>query len=177
MTINLSKKQNDHSNPKSLSVKLSICFLIFFAFSSKTFAVRDSEMVDLLSSYLDYGHYHGLTDSGESCKVEVTKGTRPHGKWLNAKYHLKIRWKDNFAEYYFLTNRVVGGKGDCVSIDIESPLTLETQSSGHNFPCFSRENRSSSKGLGIYYSPVTAQKVVRVFDYSYIEMSNCTISP
>ena len=127
---------------------------------------NDFEVLQTLTSHLDYGEYSGIDILGNACEVTVEQNVFPQGKALPAGYYLKITSNEMIkGEFHFFTLRRQGGRGDCTELGVDTPLLLELHNRGSFIPCFSHPKRSSSKGLGVYEAPLLNQKEVITFNF------------
>lgn len=156
-----------------------LIILSFLIISTSTFSndlKKDFDVLQILTSHLDYGEYSGIDDLGNKCEVSVEQNVFPKGKALPASYYLKITSNGEVkGEFHFFTLRIMGGRGDCTEVGVDTPLLLELHNHGQYFPCLSHPKRSSSKGLGVYEAPILNKKEVTTFNYYYKEEASCLI--
>ena len=126
-----------------------VLFIITFAqisLSSSTKMESDRKIVNSLKNHLDLGLYLGTNEFGK-CVVFVTQGDFAPGTLSMSRYLLEILQKKEFGWYAFSTNRNIGGRGDCATINEDDDLVLKIKNQGPLAPCFSNPKKSNSKGL------------------------------
>jgi hypothetical protein len=152
-----------------------IFFSLLFTATSAFASNSDSEIVNTLSSYLDMGTYIGKDHQNKKCIVTVSEFEKPPQKHLPSQYMVEVFSSDNYGWYAFITNRTVGGRGDCANIQYDNGSFLKVQNSGSSAPCFSNSKKSTDKGLQVVDLKDGRTEVITL-DSKGLEESICTLS-
>ena len=148
----------------------SFLFLTTSAYASHT----DSDIVNTLSSYLELGTYIGKDHQNKKCIVTVSEFEKPPQKLVPSQYMIEVFSTNNYGWYAFITNRTVGGRGDCAEIKYDNGSFLKIQNGGSSAPCFSNSKKSTNKGLQIV-DLKDGQKEIITLDPTGREESICTL--
>ena len=125
---------------------MSICLLMAVPSLAKN---SDAEVLTSLTSYLDFGVYVGENETQNKCVVVVSELEKPPQKTSNSQYMVEIFSNGQYGWYAFITNRTMGGRGDCANVEYDNGSFLKIQNSGPAAPCFSNPKKSTDKGLQI----------------------------